>query len=150
MFSHKLMNGIQRQTIVRLPATLMICSIVLDDENDSGIVYSETLAVGIGKADSLLEVDPEDLRHLFFETMKELFYAIRKFNPEDLDEADIDEFMTSADLLSGTIHSIERRIKVRTQTKKPLEGLSKEKEPEQDQRPIVERDAQGRIIYRFK
>jgi hypothetical protein len=28
-FSHKLLNGIQRQTIIRLPAILMICSIVL-------------------------------------------------------------------------------------------------------------------------
>ena len=57
---------------------------------ESGIVSSETLAVGIEKADSLLEVNPEDLRHLFFETMKELFYALREINPEDLDESDID------------------------------------------------------------
>jgi hypothetical protein len=28
MFSHKLMNGIQRQAIIRLPVILMICSIV--------------------------------------------------------------------------------------------------------------------------
>jgi len=117
---------------------------------ESGIVSSETLAVGIEKVDSLLEVDPEDLRHLFFETMKELFYALREFNPEDLDEADIDEIMTSADLLSGTIHDIKQRIKARTQAKKPIEGFFKEKEPEQDQRPIVERDAQGHITYRFK
>ena len=34
MFSHKLMNGIQRHAIIRLPVTLMICSIVMDDEND--------------------------------------------------------------------------------------------------------------------
>jgi hypothetical protein len=69
MFSDKLMNGIQRQAIIRLPATLMICSM--------------------------------------------------------------------ADLLSGTIHSIKQRIKARTQEKKPIEGFFKEKEPEQDQRPIV-------------
>lgn len=135
-------NGSQNQLRVRVREML----------GESGIVSSETLAVGIVKADSLLEVDPEDLRHLFFETMKELFYALREFNPEDLDEADIDEIMTSADLLSGTIHSIKQRIKARTrtQTKKPIEGFFKEKEPEQDQRPIVETDAQGRITYRFK
>jgi len=28
------MNGIQRQAIIRLPATLMIYSIVMDDGND--------------------------------------------------------------------------------------------------------------------
>jgi hypothetical protein len=132
-------NGSQNQLRVRVREIL----------GESGIVSGETLAVGIQKADSLLEVDPEDLRHLFFETMKELFYAMRKFNPEDLDEADIDEFMTSADLLSGAIHSIEQRIKSRSQTKKPLEGFSKEQESEKDQRPVVEKDAQGRITYRF-
>jgi hypothetical protein len=133
-------NGSQNQLRVRVREML----------GETGIVSGETLAVGIVKADSLLEVDPEDLRHLFFETMKELFYALREFNPEDLDEADIDEIMTSADLLSGTIHSIKQRIKARTQTKKPIEGFFKEKEPEQDQRPIVEKDAQGRLTYRFK
>jgi hypothetical protein len=114
---------------------------------ESAIVTSDTLAVGIEKTDSLLEVDPRDLRHLFFETAKDLFYAIRKFNPDDLEKTDIDEFMTSADLLSGTILSIEQRIKSRNQTKKPLEGFSKEKES--DQRPTVEKDAQGHIVYRF-
>jgi hypothetical protein len=57
---------------------------------ESGIVSSETLAMGLEKAATLLEVDPEDLRHLLFETMKELFYALRGINPEDLDESDID------------------------------------------------------------
>ena len=58
--------------------------------------------------------------------------------------------MISADLLAGTIHSIKQRIKARNQPKRTIEGFSEEKEPNQDQRPIVERDAQGRIIYRFK
>jgi hypothetical protein len=94
---------------------------------ESGIVSSETLAAGIEKADSLLGLDPEDLRHLLFETVKGPFYAIRKFKPEDLENTDIDEFMTSADILSGTIYSIEQRIKSRNQTKKTLEGFSKRK-----------------------
>jgi hypothetical protein len=133
-------NGSQNQLRVRVREML----------GESGIVSGETLAVGIEKADSLLEVDPKDLRHIFFETMKEFFYALHEFNPEDLDEIDIDEIITSADLLSGTIHIIKQRIKARTQAKKPIEGFSKEKEPEQDQRPVVEMDAKGRITYRFK
>jgi hypothetical protein len=52
-------------------------------------------------------------------------------------------------MLSGAIHSIEQRIKSRTQMTKPLEGFSKEQESEKDQRPVVEKDAQGRITYRF-
>lgn len=115
---------------------------------ESAILSSETLAVGVQKADALLEVDPEDARHLFFEMMKDLFYAIRRFNPEDLDEADIEEFMVSADLVSNTIHGIEQRIKKRSQTKKQLETFAQE--AEKAQKPLVEKDAQGRIIYRFK
>jgi hypothetical protein len=111
--------------------------------------YGRTDTVGKEKVDSMLEVDPEDLRHLFFETMKELFYALREINPEDLDEGDIDEIMIPADLLAGAIHSIKQRIKARTPEKKPIEVFLKEKELEQDQRPVVERDAQGRITYRF-
>jgi hypothetical protein len=137
--AHLNSNGSQNQLRVRVREML----------GESGIVSSETLAVGIEKADSMLEVDPEDLRHLFFETMKELFYALREIKPEDLDESDIDEIMIPADLLAGAIHGIKQRIKARTQPKKPIEGFAVEKEPEQDQRPSVEKDAQGRITYRF-
>lgn len=138
--NHVKIQGSQTQLLARVREIL----------GESGIVSSETLAVAIQKVDSLLEVDPEDVRHLFFETMKELFYSIRKFKSEDLDKADIADFMASADIFSGTIHAIEQRIKARTQTKKPIEVISKGQESEKDQRPTVEKDAQGRIIYRFK
>ncbi|MCI0666081.1 MAG: hypothetical protein L0220_33930 [Acidobacteria bacterium] len=137
--AHLESNSSQNQLRVRVREML----------GESGIVSGETLAVGIQKADSLLEVDPEDLRHLFFETMKELFFALREFNPEDLDETDIDEIMVPADLLAGAIHSIKQRIKARTQPKKAIEGFGVEKEPEQGQRPIVETNAKGHTIYRF-
>lgn len=115
---------------------------------ESAILSSETLAVGVQKADALLEVDPEDARHLFFETMKDLFYAIRRFNPEDLDETDIEEFMVSADLVSNTIHGIEQRIRKRSQPKKQFEAFAQGAEKEQ--KPTVEKDAKGQLTYRFK
>ena len=115
---------------------------------ESALLSSETLAVGVQKVDALLEVDPEDARHLFFEMMKDLFYAIRRFNPEDLDDTDIEEFMVSADLVSNTIHSIEQRIRKRSQPKKQLDAF--EQEAENAHPPVVERDAKGHITYRFK
>ena len=43
-FSHKLLNGIQRHAIIRLPATLMICSIVTAPSSSSECVNNfETL-----------------------------------------------------------------------------------------------------------
>lgn len=129
-------NGSQNQLRLRVQEML----------GESALVTSETLAAGVQKADALLTVDPEDLRHLFFETMKDIFYALRSFNPEDLAEADIDEFMAAADLLSNTIHGIKRRIRERRPPRPPVPTTSQA--PEQ-QPPVVEQDAQRRITYRF-
>jgi hypothetical protein len=98
--AHLEARGSQNQSRVRVREML----------GESALITNETLAAGVRKADALLTVALEDVRHIFFETMKELFYALRSFNPDDLDEADIDEFMAAADLLSNTIHSIERRV----------------------------------------
>ena len=114
---------------------------------ESALVSSETLAFGAQKADALLTVDPKDVRHLFFETMKDLFYALRKFDPDELVEAELTELMTSADLLSNTIHSIEQRLRGRSQPRKQLKAFAPEMAKEQ--KPIVEKDAKGRVTYRF-
>jgi hypothetical protein len=49
-------------------------------------VSSEGLLEAVAKADELLEVDPGDTRHLFFEEMKRIFFAMREIEAEDLDE----------------------------------------------------------------
>jgi hypothetical protein len=53
--AHLNANGSQNQLRGRVREILI----------ESGIVSSETLAAGIEKADSVLGLDPEDLRHLF-------------------------------------------------------------------------------------
>lgn len=125
-----------------------LCARVKEALGESGTVSSETLAIGVLKADALLEVSPEDLRHLFFETMKELFYAIRSFEADDLTEADIDEFMASADILSGTIHAIERRASKRRQPKQTLVGFALQPEPEKKAKAVKD-PLTGRITYSF-
>lgn len=40
----------------------------------------------VTKVDELLEVDPSDTSHMFWEEMKRLFYAMREIQAEDLDE----------------------------------------------------------------
>jgi hypothetical protein len=125
-----------------------LCERVKEALGESGTVSSETLAIGMLKVDALLEVSPEDLRHLFFETMKELFYAIRSFEADDLTETDIDEFMTSADILSGTIHAIERRVSKRRQPKQALDGFVSKPEPEKTVKAVKD-PVTGRITYSF-
>lgn len=115
---------------------------------ESGMVSSETLAIGVLKTDALLEVSAEDLRHLFFETMKELFYAIRRFEADDLTEADIDEFMASADILSNTIHAIEQRVSRRRQPKQALAGFASQPESGKKVKTIID-PVTGHITYSF-
>jgi hypothetical protein len=70
-------------------------------------VTSQTIVEAVQKADDLLEVDPADKRHLFYEEMKRLFYAMREIQPEDIDDESLNEFMNAADGLSNALYAIE-------------------------------------------
>lgn len=76
-------------------------------------VSSGAMQQAVQKADDLLEVDPSDKRHLFYEEMKRLFYAMREIEPEDVDDESLDKFMTAADQLSNAIYAIELKKKQR-------------------------------------
>jgi hypothetical protein len=78
-------------------------------EADVTKVSSEGMAAIIAKADELLEVDPTDARHMFWEEMKRLFYAMKEIEPEDLDEKTMDDFLAAMDGVSNVIFRIERR-----------------------------------------
>jgi hypothetical protein len=54
-----------------------------------GVSGAEMAAV-VHKVDELLEIDPSDKRHLFYEEMKRLFYAMREIEPEDVDDESLD------------------------------------------------------------
>jgi len=81
-------------------------------------VSSEVIREAVQKADDLLVVDPSDKRHLFYEEMKRLFYAMREIEPEDVDDQSLEEFMAAADQLSNAIYAIE--LKKRQREKKML------------------------------
>lgn len=70
---------------------------------------SEGMTAVVAKADELLEVDPADARHMFWEEMKRLFYAMKEMEPEDLDEETMDDFLAAMDGVSNVIFRVERR-----------------------------------------
>ncbi len=74
----------------------------------------------VQKTDELLEVDPSDKRHLFYEEMKRLFYAMREIRPEDVDDESLEEFMRAADQLSNAIYAIELKRQKREQKVRKL------------------------------
>jgi len=78
-------------------------------------VSTEEMTSVVQKVDELLEIDPADKRHFFYEEMKRLFYAMREIQPEDIDDESLDQFMSAADQLSNAIYTIE--LKRRKQKK---------------------------------
>jgi hypothetical protein len=80
-------------------------------------VSTEQMVGVVRKVDELLEIDPSDKRHFFYEEMKRLFYAMREIGPEDIDDQSLDQFMAAADQLSNAIYSIELRRRKRKVTK---------------------------------
>jgi hypothetical protein len=82
-------------------------------ETDIQAISSENMSQIVGHVDELLEIDPQDARHLFWEEMKRIFYAMREIRLEDLDEETMEEFMAAMDGVSNVLYRIEKRRKSR-------------------------------------
>ena len=72
-------------------------------------ISSESMARVVAQVDELLEIDPHDTRHMFWEEMKRIFFAMREIQPEDLDDETMDEFMSAMDQLSNILYRIEKK-----------------------------------------
>jgi hypothetical protein len=70
---------------------------------------TETEVVAVGKADGLLEADPLDASHLFFEELRMISRALREIGPEEVTDEDLSEIMPAVDQITLTLQKIERR-----------------------------------------
>lgn len=80
---------------------------LLGESVEPSATHTETLAVE--KADELLEVDPLDSTHLFYEELRRIGRALREVAPEDLTAEDLDKLMPVLDHLGMVLFQIERR-----------------------------------------
>lgn len=78
---------------------------------------AETEAVAVFKADELLEADPLDASHLFFEELRIISRALREIGPEEVTDDDLSEIMPAVDQITLTLQKIARR-KERTQQRR--------------------------------
>ena len=78
---------------------------------------TETEVMAVGKADELLEADPLDASHLFFEELRMISRALREIGPGELTDDDLSEIMPAVDQITLTLQKIARR-KEREQAKK--------------------------------
>jgi hypothetical protein len=78
---------------------------------------TETEVLAVGKADELLEADPLDASHLFFEELRMISRALREIGPGEVTDEDLAEIMPAVDQITLTLQKIARR-KEREQAKK--------------------------------
>jgi hypothetical protein len=78
-------------------------------------ITTRDMAEAVGVIDELLEVDPGDSRHLFWEQMKEIFFSMREIRPDDLDDELLDEFTAAMDQICSVLYKIKRRRNGRQQ-----------------------------------
>jgi len=108
--AHQAVQGSQTRLRTRVKELL--------GEINSEALSSENMASVVAQVDELLEIDPSDTRHLFWEEMKRIFYAMREIQLDDLDETTMDEFMRAMDQISNVLFRIEKRRREREQQKK--------------------------------
>jgi hypothetical protein len=78
---------------------------------------TEIEVVAVGKADELLEADPLDASHLFFEELRMISRALREIGLEEVTDEDLAEIMPAVDQITLTLQKMARR-KEREQAKR--------------------------------
>ena len=78
---------------------------------------TETEVLAVGKADELLEADPLDASHLFFEELRMISRALRTIEPGEVTDEDLAEIMPAVDQITLALQKITRR-RDRVQSKK--------------------------------
>lgn len=68
-----------------------------------------TELVAVEKADELLEADPLDANHLFFEELRMIGRALREIEPAEVTDEDLSEIMPAVDQITLTLQKIVRR-----------------------------------------
>lgn len=72
--------------------------------------------IGTALVDELLELNPYDPRHLFWEELRRIAFALREVTPEDIDDKTLKQFLAASDQLSRMLARIQKR---RRQREKP-------------------------------
>lgn len=86
--------------------------------------------LGIGLVDDLVEIDPYDARHMFWEELRRIAFALHNVTPEDIDDKILEDFLSVSDQLSCVLARVEKRRQHReSQYKQPISNLPKSTEP---------------------
>lgn len=73
---------------------------------DSGMQSGKS---GMSRSDELLEKNPYDARHLFYEEIQQLVEAMRETQPEELKGKTLTEFLRQLDKLLAMLRRVKQR-----------------------------------------
>lgn len=74
---------------------------------------ADGLVSAVSLVDELLDVDPSDSRHMFWEGMKRLFFAMREIEPEDLHNETMADFLKAMDDVSNVLQRLGNKRRAR-------------------------------------
>jgi hypothetical protein len=77
---------------------------------------------GSALVDELLELNPYDTKHLFWEELRRIGLALREVTPEDVDDKILNELMSVSDRLSGVLTRIQKRRWLRNRHRRKRTG----------------------------
>lgn len=110
--AHLAVQGSQNRLRARIKEVL--------GESAAEAVSPQNMASVVTRVDALLEIDPHDSRHLFWEEMKRIFFAMREIELEDLDEETMGEFVGAVDHVSNVLNKLERKRRERERVKNKM------------------------------
>ena len=112
LLAHLSVHGSQTRLRLRVKEAL--------GESTEPDIFSTGMVEVVARVDEMLEIDPSDTRHMFWEEMKRFFFAMREFQPDDIEEDTMDEFLQAMDHVSNILYRIEKRRQVRLQQAQKL------------------------------
>lgn len=78
-------------------------------EKSAKPINNESGNLGLDFVDDLVEIDPYDTRHLFWEELRRIALALRTVTPDDVDDKILDDFLSASDQLSIVLARVEKR-----------------------------------------
>jgi hypothetical protein len=85
---------------------------------DETLVTSANMTAAVHRVDDLLTVEEDDRRHLFYEQIKEFFFAMREIKPKEVDDQMLGEILEASDRLMAVIYRIRLRRKQKAEREK--------------------------------
>jgi len=105
MRAHLLSQGSQASLRIRVNEQL--------GELDTQTAQTVVRPVGADPVDELLELNPYDTKHLFWEELRRITIALRDVTPEEVDEKTLSELLAVSDRLSGILVRIQKKRRKR-------------------------------------